>query len=150
MQLLPRQQRFTRLAGYEKLRYLRAMHEMSLAISLVDIIRQEMDRNNATRLLKARVRCGLLSNVVPEALELAFEAVTRADEARDAQEHRVLAGATIEIEEEPAILRCTLCEREFSTNEHRGVFSPCPACGNQCGHKVISGTGMYLQSLELL
>lgn len=139
-----------RLAGSAKLRYLTLMHEMSLAASLVDIIRQEMDKNNATRLLKARVCCGLLSNVVPEALELAFEAVTRVDEADDARANRSLVGAVLEIEEEPATLRCALCGREFSTNERKGVFSPCPDCGNQCGHKVVSGLGMYLQSLELV
>ena len=126
------------------------MHEMSLAVSLVDIIRQEMGKNNATRLLKARVRCGLLSNVVPEALELAFEAVTRADQAKDALENRTLVEAVLEIEEEPAILCCTLCNMEFSTNERKGIFSPCPNCGNQCGHKVVSGMGMCLQTLELL
>ena len=126
------------------------MHEMSLAVSLMEIIRQEMDRNHATRLIAARVRCGLLSNVVPEALELAFEAATRADEALDANARRVLVGAALEIETEPAVLRCTLCNREFRANERGGLFSPCPACGNQCGHKVVSGTEMYLHNLEVI
>lgn len=138
------------LPGSQNCGTLISMHEMSLAASLVDIIRQEMKKNNATRLVKARVRCGLLSNVVPEALELAFEAVTRADRAKDTLENHTLVEAVLEIEEEPAILCCTLCNKEFSTNERKGIFSPCPNCGNQCGHKVVSGMELYLQSLELI
>jgi len=126
------------------------MHEMSIAASLVDLVHQEMDRNNATRLLRVRVVCGLLSNVVPEALELALEAVTRVEAAHGTWTQHELAGAVLEIEEEPAVLCCTACNREFTTNERRGIFAPCPDCGNQCGHRVISGMGMYLQSLEII
>ena len=52
------------------------MHEMSLVTSLLSIIREEMERHALHRLLQVRVRYGALANIVPEALSVAFEALT--------------------------------------------------------------------------
>ena len=52
------------------------MHEMSLVTSLLSIIREEMERHARHRLLQVRVRYGALANIVPEALPVAFEALT--------------------------------------------------------------------------
>ena len=52
------------------------MHEMSLVTSLLSIIREEMERHPLHRLLQVRARYGALANIVPEALSVAFEALT--------------------------------------------------------------------------
>ena len=52
------------------------MHEMSLVTSLLSIIREEMERHALHRLLQVRARYGALANIVPEALSVAFEALT--------------------------------------------------------------------------
>ena len=52
------------------------MHEMSLVTSLLSIIREETERHALHRLLQVRARYGALANIVPEALSVAFEALT--------------------------------------------------------------------------
>ena len=52
------------------------MHEMSVVTSLLSIVREEMEKHDVHRLLLVRVRYGALSNIVPEALSFAFEALT--------------------------------------------------------------------------
>ncbi len=119
------------------------MHEMSVAASLLAMIREEMERHGAQRLLLARVRCGALSNIVPESLEMAFElAVQETD----------FDGARLEIVKDPLILSCGQCGREFDPAEG-GVylpsqFAPCPFCGHEFTHRVISGKGLYLEHIE--
>ncbi|MCF8031133.1 MAG: hydrogenase maturation nickel metallochaperone HypA, partial [Desulfohalobiaceae bacterium] len=44
------------------------MHEMSVAQSLIDIIRNEMDKNAVTTLQTVKVKAGRINAIVPEAL----------------------------------------------------------------------------------
>ena len=124
------------------------MHELSLAESLFKIIHEVMGKRGATRLHKVCIRCGVLSNIVPDALNLAFEVLALAEKEKGEEVHD-FSHATLEIEEETAILRCHLCGREFSTDHVSGLFAPCPGCHNRLGHDIISGRSLYLQSLEI-
>lgn len=123
---------------------------MALAESLLKTVLEEMEKRGACRLHRVNVCCGLLSNVVPESLELAFEAVMRAEAAKPrAGGGQDIASARLEIEELPAVLRCNACRQEFSTDRQGGVFSACSACGNRLGHTIVSGTELYLKSMEI-
>ncbi|MFP4048368.1 MAG: hydrogenase maturation nickel metallochaperone HypA [Desulfovermiculus sp.] len=53
------------------------MHELSLVQSLLDIVRQELRAHKLTRLKAVKVTCGRLSGAVPDALHMAFTALTR-------------------------------------------------------------------------
>jgi len=114
------------------------MHEMSIVAGLLDIIRQELAKHNAHKLLVVRVKHGRLANVVPEALEFAWTAMTADSE---------FAGAAIELEEIPLRLACGGCKHEFSP-EDKDFFMPCPACGEQLGHAILAGKELYLDHLE--
>ena len=117
------------------------MHEMSLAAALVDIIREEMRKNGATRLVLAKVRHGALSNVVPGALSLGFEVMTKGTE---------LEGAPLELAEEPLLLACAACGWEFSPPPSPlALFAPCPHCGEETGHTVRAGKALYLDHIEV-
>lgn len=117
------------------------MHEMSLTNSLLDIAREEMKKHGASRLLLVRVRYGALANVVPEALSMAFEVLTQGTD---------LEGARLELDEEPVILACGDCGREFAPPPAAaGMFSACPHCGQDFGHRVLSGKSLYLDHLEV-
>ena len=117
------------------------MHEMSLTTSLLDIIREEMNTHGASRLLLARVRFGALANVVPEALSMAFEVLTQGTD---------FEGARLELEEEPILLACGECGREFTPPFSAAAqFSVCPQCGQELGHRVLSGKALYLAHLEV-
>jgi len=117
------------------------MHEMSIAQSLLELVRQEMDKNNVSRLLKVKVCCGRLNAVVPDALHLAFEALTRQTD---------LEGAELEIEEIPLILACGHCGQTFDPGDGDTVFFhfPCPACGEDIGHSVQQGRELHIDFIE--
>ena len=117
------------------------MHEMSLAAALVDIIREEMGKSGAARLVMARVRHGALSNVVPDALSLGFEVMTKGTD---------LEGARLELVEEALLLACGACGREFSPDPSpTALFAPCPFCGEVIGHAVRAGKNLYLDHIEV-
>lgn len=69
------------------------MHELSIAISLVDAVCEELPRlGEHVSVRRVLVRIGPLSGVVPAALRFAFDA---------AIEDSPIAGARLEIEEVP-------------------------------------------------
>jgi hydrogenase nickel incorporation protein HypA/HybF len=116
------------------------MHELSIVQSLLALIEDEMAKHGKEKLLTVKVRHGRLASVVPEAMEMGFEALTM-----DTR----LAGARLVMEETPVVLRCRSCGREFSPETPSAAFAPCPACGEELGHTVLSGRELYIEYLEL-
>ena len=115
------------------------MHEMSIVTSLLALVREEMSRHNVSRLLVVKVRYGVLTNIVPEAMTFAFEALTAGTN---------LEGAKLETEEIPLRLHCANCDREFSVTERNIFHVICPFCGCNEGHVPMNGRELYLQHLE--
>lgn len=115
---------------------------MSLAANLVSIVRQEMEKHDCQRLVEVRLRCGVLSNVVPEALAMAFEIQTM---------DTPLAGAKLVLDEEPLRLACGACGKEFSppSGTPGALFSQCPDCGEEIGHAILAGKELYIDHLEV-
>ena len=117
------------------------MHEMSLATSLLAIVREEMGKHGAARLIMVRVRYGALANVVPEALTMAFEVLTVGTD---------FDGAAIEMIEEPVRLACGCCRKEFEPEAvATAIFAACPLCGKEIGHTVLSGKELYIDHIEV-
>lgn len=118
------------------------MHEMSLVVSLLDIVKEEMRKSNASRLLSVRLRVGALANVVPESLSLAFEVLIQ---------DTPLAGARLELAEEALRLACGGCGREFSPPPVSVplLLAVCPHCEEEFGHQVLAGKALYIDSLEV-
>ncbi len=115
------------------------MHELSLVEGILAIVREEMAKHGLTRLVRVRVKHGAISAVVPEALETAFEVLTSGTE---------LAGAHLETELVPLRVRCRQCGHEFAPTEEERFVMPCPACGTEFGHSILSGRELYIDSLE--
>ena len=116
------------------------MHELSIAQSLLALIEDEMAKHDQKTLVTVKVRHGRLSAVVPEALSMAYEVLTT-----DTR----LAGSQLVMEETPVVLRCRTCQREFSPELPSAAFAPCPGCGEELGHTVLSGRELYIEYLEL-
>jgi hydrogenase nickel incorporation protein HypA/HybF len=53
------------------------------------------------------------------------------------------------MEETPVVLRCRSCGREFTPEVPSAAFAPCPGCGEELGHTVLSGRELYIDYLEL-
>lgn len=94
------------------------MHEMSITLSMLDIVKEHMARHGVERLRQVRVRIGEMSAVEPESLRFCFEASIK---------DTPLDGAVLEVEEVPLTGRCRECGREFRIE---GYLSRCPACSS--------------------
>ncbi|WP_462325134.1 hydrogenase maturation nickel metallochaperone HypA/HybF [Desulfoplanes sp.] len=115
------------------------MHELSIAEGLMGIIKEEMAKNNVTKLLSIKVIHGEIASVVPEALDLAFQALTV---------DTPMEGVRLEMEEVPTRVRCRECKHEFSPSEEDFYIMTCPECGTEMGHEILSGKELYIESIE--
>ena len=115
------------------------MHELSLMAGVMDIAQEELARHGATRLTLLRIRHGALDQVMPDALRMAFTAMTQGTPHE---------GARLELTEEPLELRCSLCGHTFHPKEQTAFYAPCPACGEQAAFRVQKGEGVFLDHLE--
>jgi hydrogenase nickel incorporation protein HypA/HybF len=93
------------------------MHEASIMQGALAQAEEYARNHGCTAIHVILIKVGMLSGVVPEALEFAFEAMSPGTLA---------AGARLEIQRVPAVAICKSCQREFTLED--AVF-PCPACG---------------------
>lgn len=113
------------------------MHEMAIAQNLLNIAEEEAAKRNCRRVTRARVECGPLAGVMPEALELCFAALIKETPHE---------GAALEIIVLPLKMRCAACGADFIGENPR--YSPCPHCGETFGHAVYGGDELILARLE--
>jgi hydrogenase nickel incorporation protein HypA/HybF len=112
---------------------------MSIVQNILEIIKQEMAKHDCSRLVRVKINHGKLSNVVPESLEFAWQALTIGTD---------FESATFEAEEIPLRLRCAQCGEEFEPESASLLLAPCPKCGEDLGHEVLSGRELYIDHLE--
>jgi hydrogenase nickel incorporation protein HypA/HybF len=93
------------------------MHEMSIAASMLEAVRDESARRSA-HVLAVGVKIGELSGVDSESLRFCFEALVQDTD---------LAPLALEIERLPWRNRCRQCDRDFDVQEYR---TECPQCGS--------------------
>lgn len=109
------------------------MHELSLIQSIVEICEEHA---GGRRILEVTLEIGILSGVVPEALEFCFEAAARGT---------LLEGARLVIERVPATGFCNDCGVVSTINTY---FDPCPCCGAPA-LDLRSGDEMRVKDLEV-
>ena len=112
------------------------MHEFSIMQSALNQALREARIAGAARVHEIRLRIGVLSGVVPDALRFAFEALTPGTPAE---------GALLTIEEVPARFWCATCKREF-VSAH--LYVECPDCGYP-SNQLRTGREMELASMEV-
>jgi hydrogenase nickel incorporation protein HypA/HybF len=109
---------------------------MSIAQSLVDILQEEMVRNNANSLKSVKLRIGKLSAIVPEALSFCFEIIVSGTD---------MEGADLIMEMIPLRGVCLDCEQPFEIEDF--AFS-CPHCSSP-NIKTISGEDLSIVEMEV-
>ena len=109
------------------------MHELSIAEAVVDIAARHAA---GRRVLVVELRVGHLRQVVPSALEFAFELVAQGTPVE---------GAELRMEEIPVVARCHGCETE---NELAGFPLACPTCG-RVDVELLQGEELSVDALEL-
>ncbi len=113
------------------------MHELSIALSLLEAAEDEAERRGNPRVLAVHLRLGPLSGVVKEALLSAFE-MARAESS--------LPEARLEIEDVPLVVFCPECQR------NRAAVSIQMLCCAECGAPtpdVVQGRELDIIALEI-
>jgi hydrogenase nickel incorporation protein HypA/HybF len=109
------------------------VHELSLADAVVAIAR---DHARGRRVAAVDVKIGRLRQVVPDALEFAFELVAAGTEVE---------GAELRIEHVSVRVRCARCDAESAAPEFPLA---CAECGG-VDVEVVAGDELLVESLEL-
>jgi hydrogenase nickel incorporation protein HypA/HybF len=113
------------------------MHELSIAIALVDLACEASADLGATRVDALHVRVGPLAGVVEEALSFSFELAAAGTPAE---------GARLLFERVPLVVFCSVC------NEEKAISSPqhlrCPAC-DALTPEVRGGRDLQLTAVEI-
>ncbi len=112
------------------------MHELSLAVDMVDQLEEALKKENATKITKISIILGAMSGVEKVPLEFAIPV---------AAEGTPLEGAVIEIEEVPLVLKCSDCNQE---NEAEDIVMICPNC-NSMSVEIVKGKEFYIKSMEV-
>jgi len=111
------------------------MHELSIAMNILDILQDTCRTQNYGRVNTVFVRIGRASGIQADALHFAFE---------HARAGTIAADARLQIEEISVGGHCDDCGAEF-TVEEKYVFE-CPRCG---GSRFRITSGHELEILEL-
>jgi hydrogenase nickel incorporation protein HypA/HybF len=109
------------------------MHELSIASAIVEIVERHAAGRKVTGV---DVKVGHLRQVVPDALEFAFELVSK---------DTVAEGAVLAIEEVPAFAQCRACGAE---TELKQFPAHCTECGS-LDVELDGGDELLVDSLEL-
>lgn len=110
------------------------MHELSIAVNIVEIAEEEVKKVSANRVIELILEIGSLSGVVKEAINFAME---------EAVKGSVLEGSKIKIVTIEAIAKCSDCGLEYQTDDH---WSVCPKC--KCNFSdIIKGKETIIKSL---
>ena len=110
------------------------MHEMSIAQSLIDIVRDEMLKHDAKSLRSVRLNVGQMTAIVPDALSFCFQVITDGTE---------MEGARLIMEIIPLMGYCSECEEEFEIKDYAFL---CPSCGST---KINTIGGQDLSIVEI-
>jgi hydrogenase nickel incorporation protein HypA/HybF len=113
------------------------MHELSVALSLLDLAAAEAERRGGGRVVAVHLRLGPLSGVAAEALRSAYDL---------ARECSGLPDAELVIEEVPLVVHCPACAAE------RVLASASCLCCPDCGAPtpdVLRGRELDLVALEI-
>jgi hydrogenase nickel incorporation protein HypA/HybF len=113
------------------------MHELSIALSILDLAFEEAERQGGVRVLGIHLKLGCLSGVVKESLLRAYDL---------AREGTAFEETQLIIEEVPVLVHCPSCRTT------QGVVSVQELCCALCGTPsadVASGRDLELVAMEI-
>ena len=113
------------------------MHELSIALSIVEEAGEEAVRQGGGQVCAVHLRLGPLSGVVKEALLFSYAI---------ACEGTSLAGSTLVIEDIPLLIACPQCRTERAPVSLQRLH--CADCGTPAS-KLLRGAELEVYALEL-
>ena len=113
------------------------MHELSIAMSLLEVATDEAERRGGVEVIALHVRVGPLSGVVADALESAWEL---------ACEGSPLEGSRLVVEKVPLVVHCPDCDADMPVEAPHRLR--CSRCGRPTG-EIVAGHELELFALEV-
>ena len=113
------------------------MHELSIAMSIVELAEEESQRLGGLPVTAVHLRLGFLAGVAKDALLSCYEM---------ACEDTPLKGSRLVVEEVPAVLYCPTCDARHP------VRSPEWFCCSECGSltsEIVQGKELEVVSMEV-
>jgi hydrogenase nickel incorporation protein HypA/HybF len=114
--------------------YDRVMHELSIAISIVDTAIAHLEMATAERVAEVELDIGTLSGIEYELLESALGIASR---------KTVLEKTKFRINRVEPVAECPVCENLYTPDR---IYSSCPECKEE-GIRLIRGTESKIKSL---
>jgi hydrogenase nickel incorporation protein HypA/HybF len=113
------------------------VHELSIAMNIVDIAREEAERKGEVQVKAVHLKVGKLSGVMPEALLTCYEI---------AAEGTPLKGSRLVIESIPVVVMCPGCQAKRELDSIQDFT--CPKCGSPTP-QVLQGRELEVTALEI-
>jgi hydrogenase nickel incorporation protein HypA/HybF len=113
------------------------MHELSIALGLIESVSETAAREGAERVTAVHLRLGAMSGIVRDALEFSWELASAGT---------VAAGSELRIEEIPLTVYCQACLSERSPLPGHGLV--CPQCGAVAA-TIVHGRELELVAMEI-
>ena len=110
------------------------MHELSIALSIVELAEEEARKANAAIIIKVEVEIGTMAGVENEALLFAWDSVVQETMAQHAK---------LVIHSIPAEAHCLECEKDFPVEN---FFVECPHC-KSFRYQITKGKELRVSSL---
>ena len=113
------------------------MHELSIAMSIVEFAQEEAERRGSARVTAVYLRLGAFAGVVKEALLSSYEMA-----CSDTR----LEGSRLIVEEVPLLVYCSGCDARRPVNENH--WFACSVCGAPTP-EIVQGKELEVTGLEL-
>jgi len=113
------------------------MHELSIAMSIVEMAEEESERHGGVKITAVHLKLGPLSGVVRTALENAFTL---------AREGTILEEANLIVEQVPIVARCPKCAADRTLPTMQSFI--CPECQTPLS-EIIQGRELEVVALEI-
>jgi hydrogenase nickel incorporation protein HypA/HybF len=113
------------------------MHELSIALSIIESVEEEVVHRGGARVTAVHLKLGPLSGVVKDALLFSYDLVC---------EGTSLAGSKLEIQEIPVMLLCPVCRKEQPAESLQELY--CGVCGTPSAD-IRAGDELEIVALEL-
>ena len=114
------------------------MHELSIALSMIEMATEEAEKHNGAKVDVLYLKLGALSGVVKDALLFSWEIACQGTR---------LEGARLEIEEVPVVVHCANCRADKTLGSINHFF--CPSC-NAPASEIRQGKELEVTALELI
>jgi len=113
------------------------MHEMGLMTEIITLLDQSARQNKIAKITRVNLVVGKMTAALPDALQLAFEALKTED--------LFSPQAELEIEERETVAQCLNCGNSFTVPDN--YLFICPAC-QSLKVKITSGRELYIAGYE--